>query len=159
MVLIAEGASGQSFEQLKQVLHLPDDLSNVRRRYIDIKGALFMNSTVTELDVNQALFTNQNHPINNKYASILSHDYQVDHLPIDFQHPNDAAKIINEYFDSRTHGKIKHVVNPTDLVDIQLLLSSSIFFRGQWKVRFNLFGILYSEYIPSLYLSCSFRSM
>lgn len=139
MVLIAEGASSQSLDQLTKALHLPNDLSNVRLKYADIKRALFMNSTNAELNVNQALFTNINHPIDNKYAGILSHVYQVDHLPIDFRVPNDAAKFINEYVDYQTHGKVKHVVNPVDLIDIELLLSSSIFFRGQWKVSFNIF--------------------
>lgn len=138
MVLIAEGTSGQSLQQLKNVLHLPNDLSHLRTSYRDIQRVLLMNTTTAELTVNQALFSNINYPIDNTYASILTYDYQVDHLPVNFRVPTEAAKNINGYVESRTQGKIKHVVNSADLDQIQLLLISSIFFRGQWKVSLAL---------------------
>lgn len=139
MVLIAEGASAESFMQLKNTLYLPNDLKEFRFGYKNIKRTLYTNTKTVELAMSQALFSEKNHPIDSKYSAILTNNYEVDLLPIDFRIQNNAAQTINHYVDTKTHGKIKHVVNPADLIDIQILLASSIFFRGQWKVRINRF--------------------
>lgn len=139
MVLLTEGSSGRSMEQLKNVLHLPNDLNHLRSSYKDVKSVLFMNTTTSELAVNQALFSNINHPIENGFANVLINDYQADLRQVNFRAPRDAAKEINDYVENRTQGKIKHVVNPNDLDQIQLLLISTIFYREQWKVSFPLY--------------------
>lgn len=140
MVLIAEGATDETLVQLKNVLHLPDDLTHLRAAYNDIQHRLQTNTTSIELTVNHALFSNINYIIDNKYIDTLSKIYRVEHVPVNFQIKSDAATTINDYISIRTQGRIKNIVHPEDLIDIQLLLSSSIFFRGQWKVCSTFFS-------------------
>lgn len=137
MVLLAEGATDQTLDQLKKVLRLPNDLTQLRTAYNGIQNRLQTNTTAIELTANHALFSNIDYPIDNKYISTLTRAYRVEHLPVNFQNTSIAASTINDYIHIRTQGRIEHVVNPDDLIDIQLLLASSIFFRGQWKVCAN----------------------
>lgn len=136
MVLLAEGATEQTLVQLKNVLHLPNDLTQLRTAYNDIQYRLQTNTTAIELTANQGLFSNINQPLDNKYISTLSRDYRIEHVPVDFRNASVAAQIINDYISVRTQGRIENVVHPEDLIDIHLLLSSSIFFRAQWRVIF-----------------------
>lgn len=136
MAILAEGSVDQTLIQLKNVLHLPNDLAQLRTAYNDIQYRLQTNTTAIELTANYAIFSNINYPIDNKYISTLAHTYRVEHVPVNFQNTSVAATTINDYISIRTRGRIGNAVNPADLVDIQLLLSSSIFFRGRWKVGF-----------------------
>lgn len=140
MLLIAEGATDESFQQLQQVLRLPNDFNHLRQAYKQFQRLLLVNTTTVQLAVNQALFSDLNRPLENGYANILSYDYEADHIPINFQIPATAVQRINDHISYRTQGKIRDVIKPEDLLETQLLLISSIFFKGQWKVsHFTMF--------------------
>lgn len=134
LVLIAEGANDKSFEQLQKVLRLPNDLYSLRAAYKQFQRLLLVNTTTVQLAVNQALFSDINRPLQNDYANILAYDYEADHIPVNFQSPAVAVKQINDHISYRTQGKIQNVVKQEDLLETQLLLTSSIFFKGKWKV-------------------------
>lgn len=138
MVLVAEGATDKTYAQLKKVLRLPNDLVNLRTPYRSYQRLLFANSSAIELLINQALFSDVNLRIQYGYVNNLKNYYEVDHVSVNFKTPIDASDVINDHISKHTLGKIRHVVKPDDLEDSQLLLTSSIFFRGQWKVCFNL---------------------
>lgn len=146
MVLLAEGATDKTLDQLKSVLHLPNDLTQLRTAYYGIQQRLRTNTTAIEFTSNLAIFSNINYRIDNKYVSTLSQAYRVEHVPVNFQNTSVAATTINDYIRIRTQGRIGNVVQPNDLIDIQLLLSSSIFFRGQWKVCVGM-SFFYSNHL------------
>lgn len=134
MVLIAEGATDESYAQLKKVLRLPNDLVSLRTPYRSYQRLLLSNTDAVELALNHALFSDINRPIEYGYENILKNNYEADYVSVNFRAPNNATKVINDYINKQTHGKIQTVVTPDDLIDSQLLLTSSIFFKGQWKV-------------------------
>lgn len=134
MVLLAEGAADQSFLQMERTLHLPSELTYLRTAYKAFQRVLVVNTSTVELAVNQAVFSDLNRPIDTNYATILRDDYEADHIPINFHEAKNAVKIINDHISERTRGKIQNVIKSDDLNDAQLLLTSTIFFKGQWKV-------------------------
>lgn len=136
MLLIAEGATDESFQQLQNVLRLPNNFSNLRQAYKQFQRLLLVNTTTVQLAVNQALFSDLNRPVENDYAVTLSYEYEADHIPINFQNPALAVQQINGHISYRTQGKIRDVIKPEDLLETQLLLISSIFFKGKWKVSY-----------------------
>lgn len=134
MILVAEGAADKSLAQLKNVLHLPNYLNQFGLSYRDLRNNLYFNSTGFSLDVNQALFADQQRPIEDSYVRVLRADYQTDYVQVDFNAIENAVKTINNHIRSKTHGKIKQLVNEASLQDTHLLLSSAIHFNGAWKV-------------------------
>lgn len=139
MMLIAEGAAGQSFTQMEKILHLPKELKYVRTAYKEFQRLLVVNTSTIELAVNQAIFSDLNNPIDQGYGNILENDYEAEHVRVNFLDKNKAIKTINDHISVSTRGKIQNVIKPDDLTDAQLLLISSIFFKGQWSVRNILF--------------------
>lgn len=134
LVLQAEGAAGNTYSQLQKVLRLPEDLSYLRMAYKQIQRSLDVNTTTVEVAVNQALFSDQNRPVDPDYAYKLDNIYEADHLPVDFHNSPDTFNRINKYVSEKTHGKIPRIVNMDDLNEAQMILISAIFFKGQWKV-------------------------
>lgn len=136
MILLAEGATDESLRQLRNVLYLPNSLNRLRSSYRDLQEILLSNTSTVGLSLNQALFSDENSHVNNNFVDILLNDYRANHLHVNFQKPIDAANSINNFIRSQTHGKIENIVNAHELINTNLLLSSSIFFNGQWKVCF-----------------------
>ena len=134
LTLMAEGASGNTYSQLANVLRLPNDLHYIRQAYHHVQKALVVNTTTVELSVIQALFSDVNRPLDSEYNDKLENIYHADHVPVNFYDTAGAYNQINSYVDRQTHGKITKIVNTDDLRDAQMVLISSIFFKGQWKV-------------------------
>lgn len=135
LILTAEGAEGNTYTQLQQVLRLPEDLSYLRMAYKHIQKSLNVNTTNVEVAINQALFSDLNRPVDQEYSYKLEHNYQAEHFPVNFHNAVDATQQINDYVNKQTHGKIRKIVNKDDLSEAQMLMISALFFRGQWKVR------------------------
>lgn len=141
MVLIAEAAaSGQSLVQLHTVLRLPNDLSSLRTPYKSFQHLLYVNITSIELNINQAIISDTNRPLDQNYIDLLKNSYDVDHFAVDF-HALNAAMVINAYLnhESRQHGR--KLIKFGDLDEAQVVLVSSMFFRGQWKVWLESFNV------------------
>lgn len=134
LVLTAEGAEGDTYNQLQQVLRLPEDLSYLRMAYKHIQKSLNVNTTNVEVAINQALFSDINRPVESEYAYKLDNNYDAEHMPVNFHNSEEAYNKINQYVSDQTRGKIRKIVNKDDLNDAQILLISALFFRGQWKV-------------------------
>lgn len=134
LVLLAEGSDGETYNQMAKVLNLPPELTHVRTAYKSFQRKLNVNLTTIELAVNQAIYTDTNRPIYSYYANILEEDYEADHMAVNFRNAAIATKTINDHVKAQTRGKITEIVRDTDLKDAQLLLTSAVYFKGQWKV-------------------------
>lgn len=137
LILTAEGAEGNTYTQLQQVLRLPADLSHLRMAYKHIQKSLNVNTSSVEVAINQALFSDINRPVDPEYAYKLENNYQAEHVPVNFHNAVDAMDQINDYVNKQTHGMIRKIVNKDDLSEAQMLMISALFFRGQWKVSLS----------------------
>lgn len=93
-----------------------------------------MNTSTIELAVEQVIFTDVNRPVENDYEENLRRVYEADIVPVDFKKTAEAYYEINNYVNNKTHGKINKIIEPEDLRDLQMILASAIFFKGEWKV-------------------------
>lgn len=134
LVLVAEGAAGNTLTEFQNVLGLPPQLDYIRAAYSDIQKALVVNTTTVELSVNQLLITDTNRPIESDYQYRLDHVYNADHLALNFADVVSTFDLINGHVRDATHGKIRQVVNYEDLRLAQMMLISAIYFKGQWTV-------------------------
>lgn len=147
LVLTAEGAEGDTYNQLQQVLRLPEDLSYLRMAYKPIQKSLNVNTSNVEVAINQALFSDINRPVESEYAYKLDNNYDAEHMPVNFHNADEAYNRINQYVSDQTRGKIRKIVNKDDLNDAQILLISALFFRGQWKVSYSSLFHIFSHLI------------
>ncbi len=81
------------------------------------------------------MFSDKNRPVEREYEDKLLRVYEADIVPIDFEQTTAAYFEINDYVEMKTHGKISKIIQPEDLHDLQMVLISAIFFKGEWKVN------------------------
>lgn len=148
MLLVAEGASNRSYDQLKQALYLSNDTMESQSIYKNIEKLLSTNRSGIELTVNQGIFTHSKYHVQANFVNKLTNEYEANFLSVNFQKPDEATKSINDYLSNRTNGRIKDVVNAGDLPEATLMLTSSTLFEGRWKV-----SIFFINYISVFILS------
>lgn len=64
----------------------------------------------------------------------MEQSYEADVVPVNFLKPDLAAEVINNEVRKATNNLVQFVVQPSDLSDAQMILLSTLYFRGQWKV-------------------------
>lgn len=160
MLLLAEGSDGESFDQLKNTLHLPEEnvFQYMRSQYPEFREQLMVNTSNVELGVNQAIFADSNSQVHPEYLKLIHRYYGVDYIPITSLSSTEAAKTINKYIADKTHDKVKNVVKSSDLNDVRLMLTSTIFFSGQWTVRLNISQVfIYRVELTRFFFLCLFK--
>lgn len=134
LLLVAEGAGGNTLTEFQNVLRLPSQLVHIRVAYSDFQNALNVNTRAIDLRTSQLIITDENRPIDIEDQYRLEYVYNTDHLALNFHDVLSTSNTINNHVRAVTRGIIRKIVSPDDLSDAQLLLISAIYFRGQWTV-------------------------
>lgn len=134
LLILNEGATGITHEQLKKVLHLPKDLSKIRQVYKYLQHAFTKENSAIELISDQILFSDVNRPINIEFQYDVEHTYEADYFPVNFQDQSGTIQKINDYVQQKVKGKISNVIDASVLSEAQIVLISVLFFQGHWKV-------------------------
>lgn len=80
------------------------------------------------------MFTNINKPVNRDYENIIERDYSSALIPVNFDDVNNTFAKINEDIRQATRGLLPYTVTPQDFQDANILMISSLYFKGKWKV-------------------------
>ncbi|KAL6060608.1 hypothetical protein STEG23_019780, partial [Scotinomys teguina] len=74
--------------------------------------------------------------------------YQAEASTTDFQQPNEAKKLINDYVNKQTQGKIKELISNLD-DQTAMVLVNYIYFNGKWETPFDPLDTFESEFYLS----------
>lgn len=74
--------------------------------------------------------------LNQDYEQITKKFYQVDILPENFE-SDKALYNINQYMAKATNNRVQNFFLDSDLVDVEVLMATAFFFKGQWMSPFN----------------------
>ncbi|KAK2576905.1 hypothetical protein KPH14_005528 [Odynerus spinipes] len=136
LAILAEGARGQTREEIHAALRLPDNMQQIRtiaqRTLLPLKSV----QNGTEIDVATRLWAKNTLRIMNNYSIILRQYYGGDIQSIDFT--NNAEQTINNWVRTTTRNNVKSIVEPGSLnADTTLVLTSALYFKGRWQKSFN----------------------
>uniref|UniRef100_T1GYR1 Serpin domain-containing protein n=1 Tax=Megaselia scalaris TaxID=36166 RepID=T1GYR1_MEGSC len=135
LVLMVEGASGNTLAELQKTLRINTDLTAMRTAYERINQALRVNTTTLQVSTLQAIFSDINRPVDRDYEDVVERIYRANLVPINFHNSKESANIVNDFVNRETRGLIKQLVYQEDLSEAQMILISAIFFRGQWTMQ------------------------
>ncbi|XP_059613652.1 serine protease inhibitor 77Ba [Phlebotomus argentipes] len=137
IVLLVEGSAGRTLSEIETVLGLPRNIAYVRDGYRQIRNALNVNTSTTEISTIHVMFSDKNRPVYPDFERTVLNFYMTDVSPVDYLNPPETAQKINGYVARATQGRINQILKRGDLMDANMILISAIFFRGQWKTPFN----------------------
>lgn len=119
-------------------MHLPIQPKSVLYEEFHKYRKLSMIQTPSvELLSSQSIFIDQHRPQDIRYIDSLQRKFKVKLETMDFEDTVSAARLINNHVVNQTRGKIASVVQPQFLVNAKMVLTSSIYFNGKWKVWLN----------------------
>lgn len=137
--MVLAGARGQTADEMRAVLHLPNDPGN------DAALALLLanlakagNTGGNELHTANGLWVQQGLPIQPAFAQTLATNYQAAPTPADFLAHAEAARAqTNAWVEEHTKKKIQNLFPAGSLnAQTRLVLASAIYFYGKWQEPF-----------------------
>ncbi|XP_061396706.1 serine protease inhibitor 77Ba-like, partial [Musca vetustissima] len=137
LLLLAEGAGGNTLKEFQDTLHLDPDHRAIRLAYKQIAQQLAVNTSTIEVASFQALFTDMYRPVNRDYENLVTRVYEAALIPVDFNDVNRTVNQINEDISMATRGLLPYSVQPQDFKNAALLMISALYFKGKWKFPFD----------------------
>lgn len=83
------------------------------------------------------MYSDSNRPVDPEYERNIETYYNTEQVPVNFLDIKNSLQMINDHIKVATRGRIEKIMTSEDLKDATLILASTIFFRGQWRMPFN----------------------
>jgi len=133
-----EGAKGQTAEEMKNVLHLPES-SILRPNFARIYNNINTRRDSYELRTGNALWLQKDYPFIKDYKKVVEEYYGGKAANVDFASETEKSRqIINSFIAEQTNNKIKELI-PQELLarETKLVLTNAIYFKGTWQYEFD----------------------
>jgi serpin B len=131
------GVSGETKQEMTKALELtkmsPKAINAANQ---NLQNSLQKNEPKIQVSIANALFVKQGFSLKPEFLQINQQYYQANISEIDFQSPQEALSIINNWVSQKTQGKIDKIVTkikPNTL----LFLINAIYFKGNWETPFD----------------------
>ncbi len=133
LVLLAEGASGETLAELEGALGMPlDELREALPAYL---AALSSTEDAAFRSANSVWAEENGFVLNEDYAERLKSLYDAEIHPVPFSRPQTADRI-NAWVSDSTDGMINKLVDESTLRGLSLLLLNAICFDAKWEKPF-----------------------
>ncbi|GJQ67999.1 SRPN8 [Trypoxylus dichotomus] len=140
MAIINEGANKNTEAELERVLGIPSNATlrgQFRKLQQSLNKRILKNSNGVSLDALNAVFTRLEKKINPDYKQLIEKLYNVEVTALNFNNAKNATMFINSKLANVTRGRISEIISENDLSDAQIFVTSALFFKGQWDLKFN----------------------
>ncbi len=140
MAMVYGGASGNTSEQMAEVMNFILDDNQFHKAFLDIQNKLnfIEDGDNIQLDIANSLWPQTGYLFLPEYLELLETYYQVDIIPIDYiSNPDNAMIRINDWTSENTNGRIPEILNkPLDPLTVFMVLNA-VYFKGTWLSEFD----------------------
>lgn len=139
MAMVYSGASGQTAEQMKEILNYPDNESLLHSANAKTLDDLKAKSIApTKIAIANSLWTLPKYPIEKRFTDILSDFYDTEFHQIDLMDAPKTVATVNKWVSDNTMKKIDSILNESDLdEDTRFILANALYFDARWKYSFD----------------------
>ncbi|XP_055310173.1 serine protease inhibitor 42Dd-like [Sitodiplosis mosellana] len=147
LALLSQGASGETYEQIKSSLHLELGKVKTANQFRRRTRLLRRGARRTTLSVANSIYLQQGYTINRRFQDIAVQKFVSGVDSVNFANSLDASRTINTFVENKTKGKIKDLIKPSMLnSDTRVVLVNAIYFKGDWEQKFDLKRTQKSEF-------------
>lgn len=134
--MAAFGAGGDTEKQMRSTLNLPSDNEISKNGYKSLINTL-NNLKKVNLKLANKIYTTNGFDIEPEFIKITTDNFKSQIESIDFKNVDLASKNINEWCENNTEHRIKDIIQPDNLADAAMVLINAVYFKGNWKKKFN----------------------
>jgi|SaaInlStandDraft_4_1057021.scaffolds.fasta_scaffold00073_24 serpin B len=139
LAMTYEGANGETAEEMRNVLHFPEDGVELRSSFAQLYNLLNKPDKKYKLSTANALWAEQTYSFLPEYLGLVEQYYGGKTTNLDFKEETEKSrKIINKWVEDKTEDKIKDLI-PKGVIrqDTRLVLTNAIYFFGDWNKKFK----------------------
>ena len=142
LAMACVGARGETEVQMKGALHFTLPQGVLHPAFHGLDTDLMQRASDTEgvqLSIANALWGQIGYPFLSDFRDTLAESYDAPLRLINFADaPEEARMDINDWVSEKTEEKIEDLMMPGSITpDTRLVLANAIYFRGTWKVQFD----------------------
>lgn len=137
LAMAAAGANGSTLDEMLNVLHLPKG-DGMAKGFASLLNQLQADaSSPYELSLAAAIWAKDGFPIQQNFLDRVNKGFGGGLRRVNFDDKAAAVKIINSWVKQQTKSKITDLVTTNDISALtRLVLTSAIYFKGQWQIKF-----------------------
>ena len=139
--MLAAGAGGQTLTEIDRTLHAgnaaPDALSQAAALRDDLLAQIGGTNSSAEMTIANALWANHGITLRPAYVDACLHQLGARTSTLDFR-DSAASRTINQWVATQTRGKIKEIVQQSELKNESAVLTDAVYFHGHWSSPFDL---------------------
>ncbi|MCX6665027.1 MAG: serpin family protein [Euryarchaeota archaeon] len=137
LAMAFEGARTSTAEEIGHLLGYQQGNSTMLSTLYRL-WQIYNNNTAFNLSTANALWLSNDFKILDDYIEKITTYFAGRASEVDFSNPVHAAKIINDWVEQNTNGRIKDLVPPGAINSLtRLILTNAIYFKGTWKYPFD----------------------
>ncbi|KAF2878867.1 hypothetical protein ILUMI_27303 [Ignelater luminosus] len=131
------GAKGDTAKQISQALHLPEDKHAIQQIFEELSPKLEGDDKYDLSSANK-IYVSKDFEISKDFKNTAINSFKSEIENINFDQNSEAASIMNNWVEERTHNKIKDLVSEDDLNgDTRAVLINALYFHGKWATKFD----------------------
>lgn len=135
---MSQAAGGNTFEEIKSELHLNADKSTAANQFREYYELLQRGAGNAQFSIANQVYVQQGYPLNKHFQDVAAQSFKSGIESVNFANKAEAAQTINHFVEVKTHEKIKNLIKPETLSsDSRVILVNAIYYKGDWKYKFN----------------------
>ncbi|XP_053620016.1 serine protease inhibitor 77Ba-like [Plodia interpunctella] len=138
LAVISEGATEGTLRQINHAIRIKTKSREaVRQDFREIARWLRVNTKTVQLAKINAIFVHSDTLPRTDFSALAKNFYDTDVVTLNFNDSVNAANSINHAIANVTHGRIPKIVDSSYFQNSQMILTSALYFKGQWTFPFN----------------------
>ncbi|XP_013186760.2 serine protease inhibitor 77Ba [Amyelois transitella] len=138
LAVIAEGASEGTARQINHAIRIKTrSREAVRHDFNEMAKWLQVKTKAVQLAKINAIFVNIDSLPRADFSQLAKSYYDTDVVPLNFNDSVTSANSINNAIANVTHGRISKIVDSSYFQNTQMILTSAVYFKGEWTFPFN----------------------
>lgn len=138
IALLSQAAGGNTYEQLKQALHLGSEKSTVANQFFEHRDVLEKNAGEATLSIANGIYVQEGEQLSKHFHDVATAKFKSGVETVNFADAKKSAESINQFVEDHTNGKIKDLFKPDQLnSDVASVLVNAVHFKGSWAKPFH----------------------
>ena len=137
LAMTYEGARNDTAGEMQSVLNFLQNNETTLCSFGRIYNLLNQDKEYI-LNTANALWIQENYPFFKGYLEFLENYYMAQATNVSFGKPDEAVRMINEWVEKNTHGKIMDFLQSDNINPLTvMILTNAIYFKGAWETPFD----------------------
>ena len=138
LAMTYEGGRGETAAEMYDILKFQQNNEVSLCTFGKIYNLLNQQKEYT-INTANALWIKNNYPFLDEYLNFIEKYYMGKSTEVDFSDVEGTSKLINDWIESNTNGKIKDLIKSSDIDPFYtaLILTNAIYFKGTWETEFD----------------------